>query len=47
MSISSDGGARDGAAFFSAQMALFQHCTHKLNAPEPSAEPLLTQFAHA
>ena len=40
MSISSDGGAGKGAAFFSAQMALFQHCTHKLNAPEPLAEPL-------
>lgn len=40
MSIPSDGGARNGAAFFSAQMALFQHCTHKLNAPEPPAGPL-------
>ena len=40
MSIPSDGGARNGAAFFSAQMALFQHCTHKLNAPEPLTEPL-------
>ena len=40
MSISSDSGAGKGAPFFSAQMALFQHCTHKLNAPEPLTEPL-------
>ena len=49
MIVSYDGGARKGAAFFSAQMALFQYCTHKLNAPDPPAEPLpdpvCTRFA--
>lgn len=49
VSIPSTGGAGKGAAFFSVQMALFQHCTHKLNSPEPLAEPLpdpvCTRFA--